>query len=59
MEEPKKEPETKEETKKVDLSRIQLIKKALEKAKEANNEQLIKVLETQLIKEVEALKEQK
>ena len=59
VEEPKKEPETKEETKKVDLSRIQLIKKALEKAKEANNEQLIKVLETQLIKEVEALKEQK
>lgn len=57
----KKVPRKKEETatQKVDLSRIQLIKKALDKAKEVNNEQLIKVLEQQLIKEVESLKEQK
>jgi hypothetical protein len=41
---------------KVDTSKIELIKKALEKAKEKENEQLVKILEQQLIKEVEALK---
>ncbi len=56
-EEPKKVEKTESsEQKKADLSRIQLLKKALDKAKEVNNEQLIKILEQQLIKEVENLK---
>lgn len=44
------------EDKKIDTSKVQLIKKALEKAKEKENEQLVKILEQQLIKEIEALK---
>lgn len=50
--------EEKEEApaKKVDTSKIQLIKKALEKAKEKGNDQLVKVLEQQLLKELENLK---
>ena len=38
------------------LGKIKLIKKALEKAKEKKNEQLIKVLEQQLDKEINSLK---
>ena len=41
---------------KVDTSKIQLIKKALDKAKEKGNDQLVKVLEQQLLKELENLK---
>ena len=41
---------------KVDASKIQLIKKALDKAREKGNEQLVKVLEQQLLKELENLK---
>ena len=44
------------EQKKASLDRIKLIKKALDKAKEKGNAQLIKILEQQLRKEVEALK---
>lgn len=40
----------------VDASKIQLIKKALDKAREKGNEQLVKVLEQQLLKELENLK---
>lgn len=41
---------------KIDASKIQLIKKALDKAREKGNEQLVKVLEQQLLKELENLK---
>ena len=41
---------------KVDTSKIQLIKKALDKAREKGNDQLVKVLEQQLLKELENLK---
>lgn len=44
------------EEKKIDTSKVELIKKALEKAKEKENEQLVKILEQQLKKEIEALK---
>ena len=40
----------------VDASKIQLIKKALDKAREKGNEQLVKVLEQQLLKELENIK---
>lgn len=62
-EEPKAEPkkENVEENpsttqSKVPMDRIKLIKKALDKAKEKENEQLVKILEQQLKKEIEALK---
>ena len=54
-----KEEQVKEKTApapKVDASKIQLIKKALDKAREKGNEQLVKVLEQQLLKELENLK---
>lgn len=50
------ESEETNEDKKIDTSKVQLIKKALVKAKEKENEQLVKILEQQLIKEIEALK---
>lgn len=55
--EPKEEAEQpSSEQKKASLDRIKLIKKALDKAKEKENAQLIQILEQQLRKEVEALK---
>ena len=48
--------EAEEETPKVDLAKIQLIKKALDKAREKGNDQLVKLLEQQLQKELENLK---
>lgn len=57
--EDKEEIEEKEEVApapKVDASKIQLIKKALDKAREKGNDQLVKVLEQQLLKELENLK---
>lgn len=50
------EEETEEEQPKVDTNKIQLIKKALDKAREKDNKQLVKVLELQLRKELENLK---
>lgn len=50
------EDETEEEQPKVDTNKIQLIKKALDKAREKDNKQLVKVLELQLRKELENLK---
>lgn len=44
------------EQKKASLDRIKLIKKALDKAKEKENAQLVQILEQQLRKELEALK---
>ncbi len=44
------------EQKKASLDRIKLIKKALDKAKEKENSQLVQILEQQLRKELEALK---
>lgn len=57
----KKEAKPKEESdssdsRKASLDRIKLIKKALDKAKEKENAQLVKILEQQLRKELEALK---
>ncbi len=60
-EEPKAEEPSKEEPTdvKAHLNKIQLLKKALDKAKAVHNEQLIKILESQLAKEVVALKGKK
>ena len=48
--------EIEEESETVESNKIQLIRKALEKAREKGNEQLIKVLEIQLNKELDNLK---
>lgn len=48
--------ENAEEETLVESNKIQLIRKALEKAREKGNEQLVKLLETQLEKEIENLK---
>ena len=55
VEDDSQEENTEEETL-VESNKIQLIRKALEKAREKGNEQLVKVLETQLKKEIENLK---
>ena len=46
----------KEEKVEVESNKVQLIKKALEKAREKGNDQLVKVLEIQVSKELENLK---
>ena len=55
-EEPVIEEVPKEEKVEVESNKVQLIKKALEKAREKGNDQLVKVLEIQLSKELENLK---
>lgn len=52
-----KEMDEKSDKKKNSMNRIQLIKKALDKAKEKENVQLIQILEQQLKKEIETLKD--